>query len=164
MTALANLRLWMGPSAFLVATVALGTAAWAQPTPRTAEPVASPSGGAASVWTIVLILGAAILAIVLLAKLIDRWRAREAEAVAIDSRLADALLRDPQVGNLALTPTIHIPLWRRSPVFIGVLGEAPTPELRDSALRLVRQEAGQLRPDVQVEDRIHVAPTRAQVA
>lgn len=163
MTALANLRLWMGPSAFLVATVALGTAAWAQPTPRTTEPVASPSG-AAGVWTIVLILGAAILAIVVLAKLIDRWRAREAEAVAIDSRLADALLRDPQVGNLALTPTIHIPLWRRSPVFIGVLGEAPTPELRDSALRLVRQEAGQLRPDVRVEDRIHVAPTRAQVA
>lgn len=74
MRALAGPRLWLSPSAFLVAMIALITAASAQPTPGSTQPVPTPDGEVSSMWALVVVLGGVILAIVLSAKFVDRWR------------------------------------------------------------------------------------------
>src|SRR5207244_1410876 len=47
---------------------------------------------------------------------------------------------------------------------VGVSGQVPTPELKDTVLRIVRDEAARIRSDVQIEDRLTVVPTMARVA
>ena len=75
-----------------------------------------------------------------------------------------ALLREPSLAGLPLTPTVHVPMWRGTPATIELMGRVPTPELKDTVLRIVRDEAARIRSDVQIEDRLSVVPTMARVA
>ena len=79
-------------------------------------------------------------------------------------QLSDALLREPSLAGLPLTPTVHVPMWRGTPATIELMGRVPTPELKDTVLRIVRDEAARIRSDVQIEDRLSVVPTMARVA
>jgi hypothetical protein len=105
-----------------------------------------------------------VLAIVAVAKLYDLKRGRDAEAVHIQSRLADVVLRDPLLSGTSLTPTARVPFWTGSPVVVVVSGEVSSPELRDVALRIVQADASRMRPDVQIEDRVMVLPTIRRAA
>ena len=104
--------------------------------------------------TLVLILGVVV-------KLWDLKRKREGEAVIVQSQLSDALLREPALFSLAITPTANVPLWKGSPVMVEVAGQVPSDDLRQAALRVVEREASRLRSDIQVESRIGVVPTMA---
>jgi hypothetical protein len=76
--------------------------------------------------------------------------------------VSDALLREPALARLPLTPTAHAPMWTGTPATIEVTGQVPTPEMKETALRLVRDEAVRIRSDVKIEDRLSVIPsTRA---
>lgn len=89
-------------------------------------------------------------------KLYDLKRKREAEGVHLQAQVSDALLRDPSSFGLAVTPTAHVPWWSGTPVRLEVVGRVPTGESRDRVLRLVEQEARQIRPDVEIVDRLQV--------
>src|SRR5206468_9018413 len=80
------------------------------------------------------------------------------------AQLSDALLREPSLAGLPLTPTVHVPMRRGTPATIELMGRVPTPELKDTVLRIVRDEAARIRSDVQIEDRLSVVPTMARVA
>jgi hypothetical protein len=107
---------------------------------------------------IVLLLGLLVLVGVGV-KLYDLKRKREAEGVHVQAQVSDALLRDPSLFGLAVTPTAHVPWWSGTPVRLEVVGRVPTPEVRDRVVRMVEQEARQLRADVEFVDRLQIDPT-----
>lgn len=111
------------------------------------------AGSAAIV--VVLLLGLLVL-VGIGVKLYDLKRKREAEGVQLQAQISDALLRDPGLFGLAVTPTAHVPWWSGGPVRLEVAGRVPTPEMRERALRLVEQEARQIRPDVVIAERLDV--------
>jgi hypothetical protein len=111
---------------------------------------------------ILLLLGLLVL-VGIGVKLYDLRRKREAEGVHLQAQVSDALLRDPNVFGLAVTPTAHVP-WSGHPVTLEVVGRVPTPEAREQVLRLVESEARSVRPDCVIEDRLAVDASASRVA
>jgi hypothetical protein len=122
---------------------------------------ATPSGSVttavvvASLLAVLVVLGALI-------KMLDLKRKRDTEAVVVQARISDAVLRDPRLFSLPITPTAHVPLWKGTPVTVEVAGQVPSDDLRDAAIGLIEREAAQLGPEVRVESRIGVVPTMAR--
>jgi hypothetical protein len=135
--------------------------AWAQaptgalPTtpPVTGAPAAAGSGGYVAA-TIVIIALLVVIGVVV--KLFDLKRKRSAEAVHLQAQISDALLREQNVFRLPVTPTAHVPFLKGTPAVIEVSGEVPSSELKETVLRLVKNEASRIREDVRVEDRLAV--------
>src|SRR5262245_40395268 len=108
-----------------------------------------------------LVIGSIVILVLVLGVLVKLWdlkRKRETEAVIVQSQISDALLREPALFSLAITPTANVPLWKGSPVTVEVAGQVPSDDLRQAALRVVEREASRLRSDVQIESRIGVVP------
>jgi hypothetical protein len=107
-----------------------------------------------------IVVGAVMLTLIVLVglsvKLYDLKRKREEEAVAAQSRIADALLMDSTLAGLPLTPTAHLPLWKGSPLILEIKGAVPSPELREAALDVAKREIIRSRPDFLIENRISV--------
>ena len=93
-------------------------------------------------------------------KMYDLKRRREGEAVHLQAQISDALLREQMLFGLPITPTARVPIWRRSPATIEIAGQVPSPEARETALRIIRAEAERIRSDFQIEDRLAVVPGR----
>jgi hypothetical protein len=115
--------------------------------------------------TMTLVIGVVVTLLVILGVLVKMWdlkRKRESEAVIVQSQISDALLQEPALFSLAITPTAHVPLWKGSPVTVEVAGQVPSDDLRQAALRVIEREASRLRSDVQVESRLGVVPAMAE--
>ena len=121
-----------------------------------AVPQAAATGGAGSTLTVLLLLAGLLVIVAIGVKLYDLKRKREAEAVHLQAQASDALLRDPTMFGLAVTPTAHVPWWSGTPARLEVGGHVPTSEARERALRIVEAEARSLRPDVTVVDKLEV--------
>jgi len=75
-----------------------------------------------------MVIGFLIISALILAVLVKMWdlkRKRESEAVIVQSQISDALLREPALFNLAVTPTAHVPLWKGSPVTVESPAKCP---------------------------------------
>lgn len=131
--------------------------AWAQ---AAATPPPGP-GGEASPVAMVLVILAVLVLLGAGVKLYDLRRKRESEAVQLQAQISDALLREQLLFGVPIMATARAPLWRRSPATIEVAGQVPSPQVRETALRIVRAEAGRIRPDFQIEDRLAVVPPHA---
>jgi hypothetical protein len=121
-----------------------------------AAPQATGYGGISPTLTVFLLLAALLIIVGIGVKLYDLKRKRESEAVHLQAQVSDALLRDPTLFGLAVTPTAHVPLWSGTPARLEVTGRVPTPDARERALRIIEQEARAIRPDVTVENAIDV--------
>jgi hypothetical protein len=134
--------------------------AWAQssaaaPATGAAPAAGATSGGGSAALGFLVILGLLVLVGVAV-KLYDRKRKRDAEAVHLQAQVSDALMRDTRLAGLVLTPTAHVATWGNGPATIDIAGEVPDPTMRDIVLRVAREEAARLRPDVQIMDRLSV--------
>lgn len=117
----------------------------------------TPDGG--SLLAPAIILGVALLGGLILAiAVVDLRRKRRAQAIAIEGRIADALMREPRLARTVITALAHVPLTGRAGPTVEVRGEVEYPELRETAVRIVRQELLRYHPEARVEDRIFVAP------
>ena len=135
--------------------------AWAQAAP-TPSPGSTPgSGGGGSPVAMVLVIVAALVIVGIGVKLYDLRRKRESEAVQLQAQISDALLREQLLFGVPIMATARTSLWRRSPATIEVAGQVPSPQVRETALRIVRAEAGRIRSDFQIEDRLAVVPPHA---
>jgi hypothetical protein len=106
-----------------------------------------------------LVLGVALLGgLIFAVALMDLRRKRRAEMVAIEGQISDALMREPRLAGSTLTALARVPLSSRSAPAVEVRGAVEYPELREIAVRIVRQELLRHHPDGRVEDRIFVAP------
>src|SRR5881628_428285 len=152
-------------SSVLIAVASWGanSHAWAQtaPSPSLSPPAAE--GGGATIAAVVVIVGL-LMVIGVVVKLFDLKQRRESEAVQLQAQLSDALLREPSLAGLPLTPTVYVPMWTGTPATIDVTGQVPRPELKDLALRLVSDEASRIRSDIKIVDRLSIVPTAAQAA
>lgn len=84
------------------------------------------------------------------------------EAVALLTRISDALILDPLLGRAPVTVTAHSRLWRWSPLTIEVGGHVPTAALREAALALVQREVNaHAGGPFRIEDRMAIAGLRA---
>jgi hypothetical protein len=136
--------------------------AWAQtpappvsPAAPAAATSAQGSGMAAAGFFVVIGL---LLVVGIAVKLYDRKRKRDAEAVHLQAQVSDALMRDAGLAGLLLTPTAHV---RGSEALIEITGEVPDSITRETALRIAREEAARVRPDVRIVDKISVRGTVA---
>ena len=149
----------------LVATlslVALSTApACAQVAPTPTPGTASGSGGEGGAIALLLIIVAAFIIVGVGVKLYDLRRKRESEAVQLQAQVSDALMREQLLAGVPIMATARTSLWRRSAATIEIAGQVPSLEVRDTALRIARGEAGRIRPDVEIEDRLAVVPRHA---
>ena len=131
-------------------------AAQATPPSLTPAPSAAAPGDNSGILMALALMGALLLVVGIGVKMWDYKRKREAEAVHLQSQLSDALLREPDFFGLALTPTVHAPIKRGGPMRIEVTGQAPSTHVRDTALRIIRDEAARLGVTYEVDDRIDV--------
>lgn len=101
-----------------------------------------------------------VLIIGVLGRVLELKDKRAAEAIAVQGEIADALLRDPALLGLPLTPTARVPLWRGSPVTVRVAGKVPSRELRTVALRAAERGAAELLVRVRIKSRIGVVKSK----
>jgi hypothetical protein len=142
------------------------TAAWAQgvvgPQATGSASSGATESGAMTTAVVVASLLAVLVVLGALIKMMDLKRKRESEAVVIQARISDAVLRDPRLFSLPITPTAHVPLWKGTPVTVEVAGQVPSEDLRQAALNLIDREVSQLGSEVRVESRVGVVPTMAR--
>lgn len=152
--------------AALLMLVLFAASAWAQSTIAPGPAVSPPTGagpaeavgdGSGVVVAILLVVGLLVI-MGISVKMFDLRQRRDAEAVALQAQISDALLRDSRLANLVITATVHVPTWSGSPATIEVRGEVSTPELRQAVLRLVEEEAARVRTDYRVDDRLMILP------
>ena len=106
-----------------------------------------------------IILGVALLGGLILAVVWgDLRRKRRAQTIALEGQIADALMREPRLARAVITTVARLPLSGRAAPTVEVRGEVEYPELREIAVRIVRQELLRYHPEGEVEDRIFVAP------
>jgi hypothetical protein len=135
--------------------------AWAQASPSPSPGRTVGSGAGADTVAIVLVVLVGLVIVGIGVKMYDLRRRRQAEAVQLQAQLSDALLREQLLFGLPITPTARAPFWKRSPVIIEVAGRVPSPQARETALRIVRAEAARIRSDVQIEDHLAIVPPQA---
>ncbi|MBM4440985.1 MAG: hypothetical protein FJ027_11225 [Candidatus Rokubacteria bacterium] len=145
----------------VAAVMAFVRDAAAQMTPPSVTPAPAPAaaGDNSGMLIALALMGAMLLLVGIGVKIWDARRKREAEAVHLQSQLSDALLREADFFGLAITPTVHAGHGKTARV--EVTGRAPSPTVRDAALRIVRDECLRVRPDCDIEDRIEIAPEAA---
>jgi hypothetical protein len=120
------------------------------------QTAATNSAGAGSTAILILLVLGLLVVIGVGVKLYDLKRKREMEGVHLQARLSDALMREPDLISLAVTPTAYEPWWSGTPVRLELSGRVPTPESREQVIRLADREARQIRPDVTLVDRLQV--------
>ena len=137
---------------------------WAQGAGASSVPTPAPTSGGSTSGTVLtlVVLAVIVIGIVVVARRVSARRRRVEEAVILQSQLSDFVLRETQLRGLAITPRARLLGWRKPEVTVEVAGEVPTPNLRDTAMRVVASEAKRLRPDVTAEDHLFIVPpTRA---
>jgi hypothetical protein len=126
--------------------------------PQAVPQTAAASGGMGSTITVLLLLAGLLVIVAIGVKLYDLKRKRDAEAIHLQAQVSDALLRDPNLFGLAVTPTAHVPWWSGTPARLDVAGHVPTPEARERALAVIEREARALRSDVVIADHVEIEP------
>lgn len=144
--------------------VLVPAALWAQAAPVTPPPAAAAGDAGTGAITMVAVIVGLLVLVGVAVKLYDLKRKREAEAVHLQAQISDALLREPSLFGMPITPTAHVPFWSGSPASIEVSGQVPSPESRDQALRIIRAEAARIRSDFTIEDRMGLVPAAARRA
>jgi hypothetical protein len=121
-------------------------------------------GVPASTMLTVGLVAVIVVAIVVLARYMAARRKRIDEAVILQSQLSDALAREPQLHGAGITPRARVFGWRAPQITIEVAGEVPTPELRETVMRIASAEARRLRPDLITVDHLFIVPPLHQTS
>jgi hypothetical protein len=136
--------------------------AWPQatsPVPTSPTPPSEGVGGYGIIAAFLLVM-VLIIAVGVAVKVYDVKRKREDEGIALQSRLSDALLSDPSLAGYPVTPTVHVPFSRRSPLTITLTGTVPSGMKRDKVMPLVKQVAMPYdgNYEYEIDDRLLVDP------
>ncbi len=146
--------------AALFVLLAVVEVAWTQAT-SSSGPLSAPLGatpeGAASQGLVAFAFVVGLLLITgILVKMYDMKRKREDEAVALQSRLSDALLTEPSLAGLPITPTVEIPFGWQPQAVVTLTGTVPSSELREVVMQLVTREIEPIRSNYRIEDQVFV--------
>ena len=150
--------------AALFVLLAVVEVAWTQATSSSGPssgPLSAPLGatpeGTASQGLVAFAFVVGLLLITgILVKMYDMKRKREDEAVALQSRLSDALLTEPSLAGLPITPTVEIPFGWQPQAVVTLTGTVPSSELREVVMQLVTREIEPIRSNYRIEDQVFV--------
>jgi hypothetical protein len=134
------------------------------PSPAPLPSGTPPADGGSGALIMVGVFVAVLVIFGAIVKVHDVRRRREEEGLTLQAWLGDALLTEPLLRGAAVIPTVRVPLRKGSPVKVEVMGSVPSPDLRERAIDIVRQEArrfARYARDVEVEDRLSVLPSIA---
>jgi hypothetical protein len=109
------------------------------------------------------LLTVAVLVVIMIAVIVGARhfsaRRKQMEAAAVlQSQLSDIVARESQLHGLIITPRVRVSGWRATHVTLEVAGEVPTPELRETVMRVVGAEAWRLKPGVITLDHLFIVP------
>jgi hypothetical protein len=153
--------MWIAFGLAMAVALLIGSAcrSWAQGSGATGSPSVSAAAGSAASTVLTLgVLCVLVIAIVVGARYVAARRRQVEEAVILQSQLSDMVARESQLRGLSITPRARVSGWRRTQVTIEVAGEVPTPELRETVMRIVGAEARRFRPDVITQDHLFIVP------
>jgi hypothetical protein len=125
----------------------------------TTSPPPAISGGSAGAILSVALLAVIVIGLITVAKYVLARRKRIEEAALLQSQLSDLLVRETQLHRLRLRPTARVAGWRGAQLTVEVAGEVPTPEVRETVMRIVSAEAWRFRPDVITVDHLFIVPS-----
>jgi len=133
---------------------------WAQGSGATGSPGPSPAaaGSAATTVLTLVIVAAIVIVVVVGARSLAARRKQAEQAVILQSQLSDFVARESRLRGLRITPKARVSGWRRSRIEIEVAGEVPTPELRETVMRIVGDEAHRSLPNVITLDHLFIVP------
>jgi hypothetical protein len=99
-----------------------------------------------------------ILVAIMIAPVIvyDLRRRRAAAAASLQGQISEALFRETALLRLSLIASVAVPFWRGSPATITIAGLLPSPALRTIVIGIVEREAGKIRQDFRLDDRLVV--------
>jgi hypothetical protein len=105
-----------------------------------------------------------LLAIGIIGRLLDLRRRREDEALGLQSRVSDALMLEPGLAGLAVTASMHVPLWPRKAPKLEIAGRVPTPDQHELASRVAMRTLADRAAQVEIEDKVWVDPVMREHA
>src|SRR5262249_26623679 len=113
-----------------------------------------------TIMVILLVAGACVLLLALVAKILDLRLRRDGEAIAVRGLISDALDRNHSLFGTSITVVrVRVPLWTGSPVTIRVAGQVSTDQLRKAALESIRRAANSdLVVAIRIKSRIKTNP------
>jgi hypothetical protein len=154
------MRTTFGMVAASALSVGLSSSSWGQGSSSadSSSPLPSAAESAASTVLIFAALTLFVIAIIAATVYLTTRRQRIDEAVILQSQLSDALAREAGLRGLYITARAHVVGWRRSRVMLEVTGDVPTPELRETVMRIAAAEAQRIRPGVIPEDHLFIVP------
>lgn len=143
------------PYLFLILLASHPAVAAAQAASPSSPPAGAATGPSGSAGAIALVVLAVILVIAGIAKAIDLRRKREDRMLQLQSQISEALLREPSLG-VSVTPIVDMSLWGGSRARIEMVGQVPTTQSRDTALRIATQEAARVGLEPRLDDRLTI--------
>jgi hypothetical protein len=105
-----------------------------------------------------------LLVIAVVGRLLDLRRRREDEALGLQSRVSDALMLEPGLAGLAVTASMHVPLWPRKAPTLEIVGRVPTPDQHELAAKVALRTLADHADRVRVEDKVWVDPVMREHA
>jgi hypothetical protein len=151
-------QLWF-VSLTLVPRLARAQGVYPTPASLVGAPAAATSFGQHEALASLILVAVSVLLLLAIGKTFDLRQRREEERVDLESRIDDALLDHAVFVRSSVRPTVRIPFWRGSPATVEMVGEVPSAQLEQSALRLAAEAASRVRSDVALENHMVVAQT-----
>ena len=143
----------------LVPRLARAQGVYPTPASLVGAPAASMPFGQHEALATLILLVVSVLLLLAIGKAFDFRQRREEERVNLETRIGDALLDHPVFVRSSVRPTVRIPFWRGSPATVEMVGEVPSAQLEQSALRIAAQAASRVRSDVALKNHMVVAQT-----
>jgi hypothetical protein len=106
---------------------------------------------------------AVILVVLVIGWMVDSRRRKVDEAMAVQGRVSDALMAEPEIG-WTVTPLARVPLRPGSPIVLELRGSVRSPEARDAAVRTALRILVEHPHPVSFEDRLWVDSAPARLA
>jgi hypothetical protein len=143
----------------LVPRLARAQGVYPTPASLVGAPAAAASFGQHEALASLILVAVTVLLLLAVGKTFDFRQQREEERVDLEARIGDALLDHPVFVRSSVGATVRIPFWRGSPATVRMVGEVPSAQLEQSALRIAAKAASRVRSDVALENHMVVVQT-----
>ena len=140
----------------LVPRLARAQGVYPMPATLVGASVAPTSFGQHEALASLILVAVTVLLLLAIGKAFDFRERREEERVNLEARIGDALLDHAAFVRSSVRPIVRIPFWRGSPARVEMVGEVPSTQLEQSALRIAAQAASRVRSDIALENHIVV--------
>ena len=140
----------------LVPRLARAQGVYPMPASLVGAPAAPTSFGQHEALASLILAAVTVLLILAIGKALDFRERREQERVHLEAQIGDAFLGHAAFVRSSVRPIVRIPFWRGTPARVEMVGEVPSMQLEQSALRIAAQAASRVRSDIALENHIVV--------